>query len=173
MAPFATSLLALAGFIVAFACLNIVGVARRSIARAHGGVAEMLDSHLLEEEKEAAVQAAGLALLGSTVQLAWRIAACLGAAVLPLYIVDAAGLASLDDVLSLMLRLDYILGTTLVLGVIAWAYARSRGKDAPRSAYSRSDQLTHRLAFAGPAVQLTAADLEDRLFRRRIASVQD
>ena len=83
------------------------------------------------------------------------------------------GIALIIYFVSRLLRLDCILGTTLVLGVIAWAYARSRGKDAPRSAYSRSDQLTHRLAFAGPAVQLTAADLEDRLFRRRIASVQD
>ena len=37
--------------------------------------------------------------------------------------------------------------------------------------YSRLDRLVHRLAFARPAVQLSAADMEDGMFARDIAGV--
>ena len=64
--------------------------------------------------------------------------------------------------------MDYIIGTTLILCTAVWLVGRYRGRNRPRSAYSGIDQMTHRLAFAGPGVQLTAADLEDRLFAKSI-----
>ncbi len=38
--------------------------------------------------------------------------------------------------------------------------------------YSRVDRLVHRLAFAGPGVQLAAADIEDGLFKAELAKVE-
>lgn len=173
MLAFLVSLLAISGFILAFVYLNVVPISQEAIARTRKGVFAMLDNTLSEEEKETAVQSAGLSLFRSSFEILWRVTACLLAAAAPIYLIDYAGFVPAEAVTTLMLRWDYILGTTFVLGGIGWALARSRKKDLPQSAYSGTDQITHKLAFSGLGIQLTAADIEDRLFANQISEIED
>jgi hypothetical protein len=173
MLVFLVSLLAITGFIVAFVYLNVVLVSQEAIARTRQGVYAMLDNSLSEEEKERAVQSAGLSLLKAGFRILWRVTACLVAAVAPIYLIDYLGFVPVETVTSLMLRWDYILGTTIVLGGIGWFFAQSHKNDLPQSAYSSLDQITHKVAFSGPGIQLTAADIEDRLFAKQIGKIED
>ncbi len=173
MLAFFTSLLAIFGFAFAFKYLKVVPATKEAIAKAHGGVTAILDSRLSDDEKEAAVQTAGLALLKFSVGILWRLAACLLAAAVPIYLFSWAGWVSADVVFRLMLRWEYILGTTVVLGGLVWWYKRSRNDETPVSAYSGSDQLTHKLAFSGPGIQFTACDIEDRFFARKLKGITD
>ena len=45
--------------------------------------------------------------------------------------------------------------------------------DKAETMYSRSERLMHRLAFAGRAVQMTAADIEETAFKTRFAGAND
>jgi hypothetical protein len=170
---FAVSLLAILGFVLTFVYLKIVPVSREAVGKARLGALAMFDNTLSEEEKETAVQSAGLALLMASFQILWRVAACLVVAVAPIYLIGAGGFVSTDAVTTLMLRWDYILGTTIVLSGIGWVITKSRKKDTPQSAYSGADQIIHKLAFSGPSIQLTAADIEDRLFAKQIREIED
>jgi len=173
MLAFAVSLLAILAFALAFVKLHIVAVAKGIIDCARSGTLAMFDSTLSEEQKESAVQSAGLALLKASFDIFWRITASLLAAAAPVYLLGIVGLVTADAVTALMLRWDYIIGTTLALTGIAWLMARFRHKDKPQAAYSSADQWIHHLAFAGPGLQLKAAGIEDRLFARRIGAVPD
>lgn len=173
MLVFGASLLAILGFAIVFIYLRVVQISRMAIQKSYSGVAAMLDNTLCEEEKEAAVQAAGLSLLKAAFQIFWRFVAALVAAVVPIYLLDVLGIVSAEVVTTLMSRLDYILVTTIVLAGAGWAFTSFRHSTSDaKSSYSRSDQITHRLAFSGPSIQLTAADIEDRLFTKRIHKIK-
>lgn len=173
MLVFSVSLLAIIGFILAFVYLKIISTVQHAVTSARSGASAILDNTLSDDEKESAVQLAGLALLKASFQILWRITACLVVAAIPIYLVNALGFVSAEAVTILMLRWDYILGTTVVLGGIGWGYSFYCRKQKPQSAYSSTDQLVHKLAFSGPGIQLTAADIEDRLFAKKIGEVED
>ena len=138
---FAVSLLAILGFVLTFVYLKIVPVSREAVGKARLGALPMFDNTLSEEEKETAVQSAGLDLLMASFQILWRVAACLVVTVAPIYLIGAGGFVSTDAVTTLMLRWEYILGTTIVLSGLGWVITKSRKKDTPQSAYSGADQI--------------------------------
>ena len=173
MLVFAVSLFAILGFIFAFVFLNVVSVSREAIGRARKGALAILDKTLSDEEKEAAVQSAGLSLLKASFDILWRLTACLAVATALIYLFDSVGIVTVDAVITLMLRWDYFWGTTIVVSGIVWAFSHFQKKDTPQSAYSSADQITHKLAFSGPGIQLTAADIEDRLFAKKISEIED
>lgn len=175
IAAFAISLVAIAGFAVVLVRTDILGVARRLMDQAMAGISAMLDSALDDAAKERAVRGAGLALIRCGAGVAWRFALALAAAYLPLWLADAAGLVPLEAVLGLMLRLDYIIGVTVLAVLAGWALKRLRGTpEAPdQTAYGFGDRFIHMLAFSGPGLQKAAAWLDDRLFARRIARLPD
>jgi len=162
------SLVSIFGATVAFHYLAVIRVMKEAFEASLSGMATVVDQKLADREKEAAVRSAGLTLVNATFQTAWRLLACFAVGAVPILVFDLAGIVSTGAMIELMLRWDYIIGTTLFLFAAVWLVGRYRGRNRPRSAYSGVDQLTHRIAFAGPAVQLTAADLEDRLFAKSI-----
>ncbi len=164
------AVLAFAGALIRFGLASHV---RTALEKASAGVGAMFDPRLDEMEKERAVQSAGLSLLGSSGRIAWRFAACLIAAALPIGFAYHMHLTSLDDVFGLMARWEFLVGSTLVLGTGAYVWNLSRGRNVGASDYGAADRLTHTLAFSGPGLQLAAADLEERLFAQRIAFVKD
>ncbi len=161
------SLLAVLGFFGAFLYLEVIRVSKAALANSRSGVSAMLDNHLSDEEKEAAVQAAGLSLLHAGMQVFWRLSVSFLVAAVPIFFADLTGLVSVDAVMTLMLRWDFLVGTTVFLVAVSWYLSRGHAKQKPESAYSAADQFVHRLAFSG-GVQLAAAEIEDRLFARSI-----
>ena len=168
MTAFAISLVSILGVIAAFHYLAVTPVIKEAFEASLSGMATVVDKKLTDRQKETAVKSAGLALINATFQIVWRLIACFAVGAVPIVVFDLAGIVSTSATIELMLRWDYIIGTTLALCGAAWLVGRYRGRNRPRSAYSGIDQMTHRIAFAGPGIQLTAADLEDRLFAHSI-----
>lgn len=168
MLAFAVSIFAILSFVLALTYLDIPAISRDAIRKAQSGALAILDRKLSDTDKEAAVRSAGLALLKATFAIAWRILACLLAGALPVYVLSYAGLASTQQVFGLMLRWDYIVGTSLGFCLIAWAVFHAGDKKSGAHRYSGADQILHRLAFSSPRMQLTASEIEDRLFARRL-----
>lgn len=174
MMGFIVSLVAVAGFAAGIYFTGIVATAQRIIGHANAGLSAMLDSALSDDQKEAAVRKAGIALILGSWSILWRLAACLGAAAAPIYLADFAGLIVADDVLALMLRLDYIIGVSVALIVLVWGIKRSRKQDSAAGTVSTSsntgaDRFLHMLAFSGPGIQKFMIGVENLFFGKKAA----
>ena len=170
---FLISCCAIAGFGGVLWYSAILTVARQTVSVAMAGLNAMLDNALDDDAKEVAVRRAGFALFGAAFGIAWRFALALAAAYLPLVLADFAGLATVDDVLALMLRLDYIVIVSLVLVVASAAFKRWRaggaaaeeGTPQQGTLYSPVDRFFHLLAFSKPFVLKKASRIEDVFVR--------
>ena len=167
--PLAVSLVAVAAFGLALWRTNIARQASTAVDRSTAGVGAMLDPQLDDDAKEKALRIAGFKLLASAWQLAWRFALTLAAAVAPILIADALGIASSEAVFALMLRVDYIVIVSVLAMVVLWAIGKVRPARAPAAPvsennhYSGPDRFFHYLAFAGPGMLKSASRLEDRM----------
>ncbi|MEW8689980.1 MAG: sulfotransferase [Candidatus Thiodiazotropha endolucinida] len=173
MLVFVISLLAVFGFVFAFIFLGIAPMLRDAINETHTGISAIFDDNLTEEEKETAVKSAGLALLKKSFEILWRIALSLVAAAAPVYLSDKLGYVPAETVTQLMLRWEFIIGTTATLGGIGWIISKYQKKYKPQSAYSVPDKIIHKLAFSSTSIQLTAAEIEDSLFANLIGKIED
>ncbi len=173
MIVFLVSLVSVSGFAAGLYLTGILHTARRITTEANTGIAAMLDSALSDAEKERAVRRAGIALISGSLALLWRIALCLAAAVLPVYLADLAGVAQAASIFALMLRFDYILGVSLALIALTWIFRRKaqptkREDDSP-SANNAADQFLHMLAFSGAGIQKLATGLENMIYAGCVA----
>ncbi len=177
MTGFLVSLVAVLGFAAGLYFSGIVGTARRVIAQANAGLSAMLDSALSDDDKEAAVRKAGIALVLGSGSLLWRLILCLLAAALPLWGADLLGIAVAQDVLDLMLRLDYIIGVSLVLIVLVWLLKRRAGPSetgvVSQASNTGGDRFLHMLAFSGGGIQRLMTRLENLFFGRAAAGIPD
>ena len=167
------SLFAVLGFGLILWLTDVVGQARKATRTTLSAISGMMDSELDDDAKEIAARRAGIGLIISAIQVFWRFALALAVAAVPIYAADAVGLAPRDDVLSLMLRFDYIIIVSVIaIGVVEGGRrlsgVDSAGKQAaPGNAtlnhYSPADRFFHGLAFSSPAVLKGASWFEDRL----------
>lgn len=163
----ATSLVAVAAFALVLWRGRIVAVARGSLQVTMSGLSAMMDSDLDDDAKEIAVRRAGLGLIGSAFSLFWRFGLALGCAAAPIFLADAAGLVSRDEVFTIMLRWDYILLVSAGVVVVSEGLRRMRNASPAQASgvnrYSAGDRFFHILAFSGPTALKAASWLEDRL----------
>ncbi len=171
MAALASALAVLA-FLIVFHLAAVVPAARLAIKRAADAATVMRDAHLSDAQKETQIQQAALALLGSAGSIGLRFAASFIAALLPIFLLSGLGFSASTDTFAYLARWDVIVVSsvliTLAMVLAARAKARNSGSD-----YTFMDRMLHRLAFAAPFVQLTAADIEDTIFRKDIARIAD
>ena len=162
---------AVAAFVIGFQLTGIVATAGRIVALARRATSVMRNPDMDDEAKEKAIQKSALSMMAAAVSIFFRVVATLVLTVLPIYLFHWLGLAERDDVIAFLARLDVIVGATLIVGGGAWLW--SRRPKSPESAYSTMDRLVHRLAFAAPFVQATAADIEDSMFAKDIADIPE
>ncbi len=166
--PLLVSLLAIPGFIFALKKSDIAQVSQTLVATAFKGVSAMFDSALTDDEKEAAIRRSALEIFTFTWKLTWRLVLALLAAGAPILLADALGLASISEVVGLMLRLDYILGVSVLVLGFYFVARRSRKQEdvghAEDEAYGAADKIVHTLAFATPGLMRTLARIDDRAF---------
>ena len=167
MAAIAVSVVSVTGFGVVLWKSGIAPAGNAIVDRLMTGVSAILDAELDDHAKAAAVQRAGFGLIAGAFGLLWRFALALAAGAAPILCADAAGLTAAPAVLDMMMRLDYILITSVVALVLfevlrRWLRPRRR---VERSAgrYSTADRLFHEIAFASPVVLKAVSSLEDRL----------
>ena len=169
----ASAALAVAAFLVGFHLTGIIPTASRIVALARSAGSVMADRNLADEDKEKAIQKAALAMLGAAFSIFLRVAVTLLITVLPVYLLSWAGLAPAGEVFAFLARIDVIVGATVIVMGGLWLWSK-RPKPDPEAAgqYSRMDRAVHRLAFAAPFVQATAADVEDALFAKDIEGIE-
>lgn len=164
---FVVSLFAVAAFGAALWKSGVVRVSQAATATAFSGLSAMVDRELDDDSKEIAVRRAAFSLLKAALSIALRFAIVLAAASLPILLADLLGFASLEAVMSLMLRLDYLVGVSIAVLALGAFIRKLRPRvvpDDPRSqGYSPSEQFIHGLAFSSPGILKTASWLEDRV----------
>jgi len=119
---YAVAALAIAVFMIAFAALNIVTVARNAISTSREAGRILANRELGDDHRERMLQKASLSLLGNFASITIRGALALALSGLTLLGADAAGAARLEDVVELLSSWQAIVITTLVLtgAWIAW-----------------------------------------------------
>lgn len=171
------SLLAVVGFGLGLWLTGVAGAAQKAMQGTMAGISAMLDADLDDDAKEVQVRRAGIGLIVAAFRIFLSFALALAAAALPIFGADLLGLASSDDVLALMLRLDYIVIVSLVAIVIAEGIRRLRKPGTPQEAsqnqYSTGDQSVHIFAFSSPSVLKGASWLEDRFVAAPDLKVSD
>lgn len=164
-----TALAAIAAFLIAFSLLRIVQKASEAVTIATGATGTIRNPDLNDSEKEKAIQAAALSMMRASGGLIVRVTALIVASLLPIYLFDFIGLSDKDNVIDFLADPWVILVTSVVIGGIAWAYVRAKRNSGN---YSPLDQLLHRLAFGAPFLQITAADMEQTMFRRELDQIE-
>ena len=170
--PLVVALLAVLAFVATFLKIGLVPKARQALSTARDGVAALTSTTLDENAKEKAVQQAGLRLLGLGGALLWRLAVLVGAALVPIQLASLLGLVPFASSMAVLLNGWFILGTTLALLGVAWAYAKTTGGQASgnkaQQGYSAAEQVIHMVAFI-PALQRALMKIDTKRFLRRHA----
>lgn len=158
--------------VVGFAVLvRVFGLVEktRQVGRVSRQSLEAIRSRSLDDgAKEAALQRDARKLFGLFFVLAFGGAA---AALIPIGMVwlgDAIGLISLDEVLDITLSPVFLLIVSFVLvaALLLFFYAK---RASATSSYSALDRLLHRLAFNTSVAQIAVADFENRMYAKELA----
>ena len=175
--PALVAVAGVAAFAIVIVRTGLIVVARTLMETVSSGVVAMLDSGLDDEAKEQAVRSAGLSLLAGAWKVAVRFSLALAAVAVPILLADLAGLVPRADSFAVLVRLDFILLTSVLAILAVWAASRRKTAAAGRitgsSAYGAGGKMVHALAFSGPGTLRNLARLDDRLFARRITAVPE
>lgn len=171
------ALLLVPAFLALAHAFGLLRATRRVLAVVEQAYSTLTDDALDEDAKESALQKHAVQSLGL---FAWLIAGAAGALGLPLaviWLVDELGWLDGDAVLEVAVSWPFLL-VTLVGGILVWRWWTRRHPPAPvpsaqfENRYSTTDRLLHLIAFTTPGPQLMLARGEDRLFQRRLATIE-
>lgn len=117
------------GFCAAFLLLRILPHARLEMGTLWSDIAILRSPELSETEKELHARRAAVRAVGGTARLVLRLCAVAAGAVAPIWLADAAGIASAGAVTAFAVRADVLVVTTvLVIGVAVLIRRRGAGR---------------------------------------------
>lgn len=171
----AALLLGLLIFVAVLRVLNAQKVASGVIDTTHQAMSVVVNSDIDDKDKEAQVKGASLKLLGDFFKIAGIGTMALGASALLVWGGAAVGLYALDDAIALAMSWPFILGSSAA-AIALWIGLDRLRKNQTNDTeireeevpYSPLDKALHDFAFETPARQIGLAELETRLYRRRI-----
>lgn len=108
-----------------FVGLKVWPATRTTLSGMQESFAVVSNPDMDDDAKEAAIRAGAIRALGHALSLAARLALCVGAAVLPVWLAQLAGALTFNAFIAFSLRLDVILATVAVFAAIGIAM-RSR-----------------------------------------------
>jgi hypothetical protein len=166
------------GFVALAKPLKLVDKSECVIALSHRSLAIIRNAGLSDEAKETALQENAKRLFGLAFSLAFGAAAAVLAPMGLLWLCDRLGWISLASVCDLLVSPSFIaVSGILVVAVMAASWRSKKSGKSSRSEaagkaehYSALDRLLHRVAFKTRAAQVALADVEDRLFAKRLAA---
>jgi hypothetical protein len=150
---------------------NVVALSRRSLDI-------IRDKNMADDAKEAALRANAARLFGLAFMLALGASAAVLAPTALVWLCDCFGWISPASVYEVALSPAFLtISGVLIVATFFVSHRRKRANDASRSEkvnegeqYSTMDRLLHRVAFRTRAAQLAMADVEDRVFAKRLAA---
>ena len=107
-------------FCVAFYFTKLLNTCSQIVIMAKQALSTVTDKSLGDEAKEKAAKVAAVNILKNSFFLLFKILITIGAAILPLWLADIAGMANFSDTSEFALRLDVLLITTIVASAIAF-----------------------------------------------------
>jgi hypothetical protein len=118
----AAALVSVALFLLAFWFFRVIGAATAAAVTAQRAVAVMRDSRLDDRARERAMRRASLELFSGFASILVRSLSAVAFAALPIWAIDALGLAPARSVVGFLSRWEVIVTTTVVttLGFFAW-----------------------------------------------------
>jgi hypothetical protein len=170
------------GFVAVAHGLGMVRRAKRVFARSRQAMGDMFDPQLSEEEKEKRLRSHAVGLLGLFAALVGISVLALGAPVLVLVGADRLGWLSLEDSIALTLEWPFLVGVTVVMLGLWWlagkvsarkagSVVEDEGEDEFENRYSSMDRLLHQVVFGSVGAQVAFSGLEDRVFRKKLATI--
>lgn len=174
---FVVALIAVCAFTISFARTRVIALGRHTLAISVQGISTMLDPELPDSRKEKAVRAAGGALLLAGFSMAWRVGLACTVAIGIIFAAQFLAIANSTDVFTLLMRVDFIIGLSVVAISIAMVmrmlHAQTpAGVETVSDTYTNVDQLVHILAFSSPWVSRVLATLDDWIARDRLARLR-
>lgn len=160
------------GFIALFKLFRLTETARKTFSAAHDALAVMQAPGKDDEQKEAEMQALAKKLFGCFLLLTIGSCGALGIPAGAVWGLDHMGVLSFQAVVDFTISWEFLLGTTGVLVLIGLFKGRRKGNGF-EIRYSRGERALHQIAFATPLAQLSVADMEDGLFKKRIKAARN
>ena len=169
--------LAAAFLVVAFQKLQVLTVAAQAIKTSRDALDCLRSSSLTDSDKERMLQKASLSLMLGFFSIILRGVGAVAFSALPVLGFGAAGLVEVSAVTGLLMTWQGIMLTSAVMLLMYLSIHQGRSdrqdkKSKPESNYSALDRAFHGLAFGNPALQLTAADIEEALYGGRFNHVK-
>ncbi len=165
-----------AGFLGLLRLFRLVERGRESIDVVQRSLAKLTDRTLDDDAKEKAMREYSLRLFALFGLLAVFGAAAVFIPYGVLWLGARLGWLDLRAILDTAFSWPFLCASALVATAVLWAWAgtgrAASSGDGFKINYSATDRLLHQIAFATTSMQTAIAGLEDRMFRRRIASVR-
>ena len=162
----ATAIVSIIVFICSFHLSGVVRVSTGVLVIVHGAFATIRDNSLDDETREKELQEASVKLFGAFISIIFRSALTLLLSFLPIWLVSLISFVKIEDVIYFLSRWDVILiaSVIIVAGYIIRNRLQPSSIEGFQVNYSAMDRLLHWIAFAAPTIQLTAADIEKKVF---------
>jgi hypothetical protein len=188
----ALALIGIVLFALGLGWFGVVNTARQALRVSGEATAAVSRRDVSDDEKEAAARRAASALMLGLVSLLVRAATALVASALPTLAAHTLGYATYEDVLARLVTAPYLLAGVLSLGLLfvtgrKGAEVQGAPEGGPKAAregvapaaarsledsYSPLERMIHRIAFASPGIQLTAAEIGKSLYGSRYKDVR-
>lgn len=164
---FLGTILLVVGFVVIVRALDMAGTGQAVIKEANDALAVVRSRTICDDDKEAAMKATTRRLFGHFFSLAFGSVLALLAPVGVVWVGSHVGIFDFNAVIdSSFAPLFLVASGTFACVALLW-------KPKPQSAdntsdYSATERLLHRIAFNTTTAQLGLADIEDRVFARKL-----
>ena len=169
MSEWLGALFLVAGFLAVIQMTRLVQRSSEVLHVARRSAATITDRSLDDEAKERYLQAAALKLFGMFFILVGSAAAAVLMPLGILFVMDQLGWISLPSVLAVTVSPTFLVLSTAIAAVTLLLGRRKRDSGSRGSRYSATDRALHDLAFRTCLAQIAVADVEDRLYRARLA----
>lgn len=161
-------------FIFSLSISGLVPTALHVLDTVRNSVVIIRDASLNDERREKDLQRASLYLFGLFFSVLIRGVLVLFASFLPICLASLFGLTEIGDVIRYISQGDFLVITTIIVCVTSagWARLKPASHNVFHVNHSTFDRLLHRVAFSTRSIQLTAADIEKKVYGRAYETVE-
>lgn len=156
------------GFIFLLKAFGLPEMARGVFASSKDSVSIIRNPDMDDDAKEVALQQKAKTLFWLFILLTLGCAAALLLPAGVVWLLDAIGLMSFDQVIAFTLSWEFILATTVLLVLILSLKGKKKSDHDYEIRYSFFDRILHHIAFKAIIPQLSLADMEDSMFKDQL-----